>query len=112
MLGMMGCEEHEEQVTTGELDKLKAEIIDLISDKSCQDAGDCATIAFGAKPCGGPNSYLIFAKSKVDQTLLEDKVNNFNKLEHQFNVENGVLSDCAVVTPPQVTCQDGVCAAQ
>ena len=108
---LSACEDEESRVTVDELEMLKAEILDLIADKSCKGEGDCATIAFGAKPCGGPNTHLVFAKSNVDQTLLEEKVNNFNQLEHKFNMESGLLSDCAVELPPQVTCQDGVCVA-
>lgn len=109
---LISCEDDgSSQVLQSDLDQLKAEIMDLIADKSCQGAGDCTTIAFGAKPCGGPASFLVFAQSKVTQSLLEDKVNAYNQLEHQFNVENGLVSDCAVVSPPEVGCEDEKCAA-
>ncbi|MGI9542897.1 MAG: hypothetical protein ACR2MX_06525 [Cyclobacteriaceae bacterium] len=107
---LQACQAEEAPVTQQQLDQLTSEIEALVEDKSCQGAGDCASIAVGAKPCGGPDYYLVFAKSKVDQQLLEEKGNAYNQLKERFNVENRLVSDCAVVTAPEVSCQDQVCA--
>ena len=106
------CEEDSpSQVTQSELDQLKTEIVDLIADKSCGGVGDCANIAFGSKPCGGPKTWLIFSQSIVDINLLEEKVNTYNELEHRFNLENGLSSDCSVVLSPNTGCLDDICQA-
>ena len=91
---------------------LQTSIDSLIADKSCNGAGDCASMAFGDKPCGGPRSYLIYAPSNVDETELTRLVNEYNQLDEEINILTNALSDCAMVGPPILGCTDDVCAAQ
>ncbi len=88
------------------------EVETMIADKSCNGAGDCASIAFGAKPCGGPRVYLVYAPSNVDETKLVELVEEFNQLDHEVNQITGVGSDCALVEEPELICADGVCRAK
>jgi hypothetical protein len=37
-------------------------------------------------------------------------VTEYNEMENQFNVENGVVSDCMLVMPPEnFDCDNGKC---
>lgn len=83
---------------------------DLIEDKSCNGVDDCASIAYGAKPCGGPWGYLVYAPSNVDVAELEQLVEEYNQLEEEINQISGRVSDCGLVEEPDLECADNICA--
>jgi hypothetical protein len=85
------------------------EIEALVSDPMCSDSTECAYIAFGAKPCGGPWRYLIYSPATVDETVLEEKVAEYNRFEDTINRRYGLVSDCSVPRAPRLGCLDGVC---
>lgn len=86
----------------------KQQIVDLIQNASCDDSG-CSSIAFGAKPCGGPWEYLIYPNT-IDTDLLTTWVNEYNALNELWNAQTNAISDCAMVMPPTaLMCSDGTC---
>ena len=91
------------------LAELQTSIDSLIADKSCNGVGDCATIAFGSKPCGGPWSYLVYAPSTVDEAILQQMVGEYNQLQAEINVLTKAVSDCALVGEPDLGCEDSEC---
>ncbi len=95
-------------ITKSDLAKLESQIRDMIG-KDCSNSGQCEVIAFGSKPCGGPWEYLVYSSSDTDRELLIEKVNTYNQLQNEYNMKNGIGSDCAFVMPPEVTCTDGQC---
>lgn len=95
-------------VTKSNLAKLETEIREMTG-KDCSNSGQCEVIAFGSKPCGGPWEYLAYSSSDTDVGLLIEMVNTFNQLQEEYNLKNGIISDCAFVMPPEVTCADGQC---
>jgi len=95
-------------ITLNDLAKLESQIRDMIG-KDCSNSGQCEVIAFGSKPCGGPWEYLLYSSSDTDVALLIEKVNTYNQLQEEYNLENGIFSDCAFLMPPEVTCTDGQC---
>lgn len=87
----------------------KQEIINYIATFSCAEASSCNSIAFGAKPCGGPREYLVYPNT-VNQTTLENMVNEYYEMDSTYNTQTGAASDCMVVGPPNtVDCVNGVC---
>ncbi len=93
------------------IDKLAAEITEIVTSSSCSEDSSCDYIAFGSKPCGGPWGYLVYSTS-VDVQLLKYKVGLYNQLERELNRRSGAVSDCAIVNPPSsLICEDGVCRA-
>ena len=87
----------------------KQAILDYIASFPCDTSTGCSFIAFGSKPCGGPWEYLAYSNT-VDEVHLTEMVNAYNELEHSYNIEFEIFSDCAVVNPPQqVDCIDGIC---
>ena len=92
------------------LNELREEILTIIKDKSCSaSSGTCKAIAFGAKPCGGPYTYLVYNSGHVNENLLTEKVKAFNLLQAEYNKKAGLGSDCAWVSKPEVTCLNGNC---
>lgn len=84
----------------------------IIANKSCNGADDCASIAWGSKPCGGPWSYLVYALGNVNVPQLEQLVSEYNQLQAEVNQLNGAVSDCAFVTKPELECLDDICVAK
>lgn len=83
----------------------------LIANRSCNGVDDCASIAWGSKPCGGPWEYLVYAPSNVDVPQLEQLVAEYNQLQDEVNRLKELGSDCALVQEPSVECVEGLCLA-
>lgn len=93
------------------LTDLGNEINVLVESSVCTDETDCAFIAFGSKPCGGPWSYLVYSNS-IDTDELIAKVERFNQLQNTYNLKYNITSDCSVVSPPDaLICEDSKCKA-
>lgn len=109
LLPSFQCDEGDNRTTPELLAEKKQEILNYIQSFSCANATGCLSIAFGAKPCGGPREYLVYPNT-VDQTTLEIMINEYYEMDHQHNIETGAISDCMVVSPPNnVNCVNGVC---
>lgn len=97
----------EDVITQPILDAKRTVILDYIKNFDC--SGSCNYIAFGSKPCGGPRQYLLFP-STVNLTQLQQMVNEYNQIDHQYNIQTNAISDCAIVLPPtEVDCVNGDC---
>ena len=93
------------------LEKLATEINNLADSSVCNENSECAYIAFGKKPCGGPWGYIVYSIS-INTEILLNKVEEYNQLEDEYNVKWGVISDCMFVTPPiSLICENGKCIA-
>jgi len=97
-------------VTEEALAEKEAAIRALIGDASCDDLSSCASMAFGAKPCGGPWEYLVYCVDSVDEAALQRQVDEYYELNEQYNMDNGIVSDCAEVGEPTLELVDGECA--
>lgn len=94
-------EREREEMTT-----LIKEIDAMIAKESCTDAADWKFTAVGAKPCGGPSSYLAYPKS-LEKTVLP-KIAAFTSMQSAYNSKYGLMSDCAMVLPPaEIRCENG-----
>jgi len=109
LLPSFQCDEEDNRITPEMLAEKKQEILNYINSFSCANATECLSIAFGAKPCGGPREYLAYPNT-VDQTTLETLVSEYYEMDHQYNIEIGAVSDCMLVNPPNtINCVNGVC---
>ncbi|HSK71734.1 MAG TPA: hypothetical protein VK892_08570 [Pyrinomonadaceae bacterium] len=91
------------------LTKLKKAIDAQIGKPKAKRSAQCRVIAFGAKPCGGPRTYLVYSTLKTNESKLERLVNEYNSLEDKYNKENDLASDCMMVTEPEVALHNGMC---
>ncbi len=107
--GTSGLEQQELDLKV--LSNLGDDINVLIESSVCTDETECAFIAFGSKPCGGPWGYLIYSNS-IDTDELIEKVERFNQLQNTYNLRYNITSDCSVVSPPvSLICEDNKCKA-
>jgi hypothetical protein len=90
---------------------LEAKIDRLIGTASCEQEGECRSVAFGAKPCGGPWKYKIYSTRGTDASTLKREIDAYKTQNDALNKKYGLRSDCSFVSPPVVACRDGVCVA-
>ncbi len=114
-LTLLACNSNDlsedKEVELKKITNLEEEIVALAASSVCNDKTECDAIAFGSKPCGGPWSYLVYSNS-IDTDLLKSKVEEFNKMQKEYNTKHGIMSDCAVVMPPSdIICEDNKCKA-
>jgi hypothetical protein len=91
-------------------DALLIEIQTEVSDAACDQPQQCRSIAIGAKPCGGPDSYLAWSSKRTDEKKLRSLVEQHATVRKEENLRNNMQSDCAFVTKPGVICKTGRCA--
>lgn len=103
----------------GRKDQLKKEIDSLNQDLSCKTDKDCRAIELGAKPCGGPWSYLVSSTLNKNYSKLEKQIATYNETEKKLNELDPKMSTCDFLTPPEVFCQTNkkgnkknICAAK
>lgn len=90
-----------------ELEKQYQEIMTLANKYSCENAGDWKFTAIGSKACGGASGYIAYSV-KTDESSFLKKVDQFTKMQADYNKKWAAYSDCALVVQPKgVTCDNG-----
>ena len=72
------------------------------ANRSCVADSDCIAIPVGHKVCGGPRTYT-FSSIKNDVPLLNRYSTELKELERKA-LDPNLASDCALQTPPVLTC--------
>lgn len=93
-------------------EKLKNEIAALNSDPKdlrCTADTDCDYVELGAKPCGGPRSYIVFSKKSEKASAVKRKAGEFTALDKKINEAEQMMSDCMAVLPPELRCSNSLC---
>ena len=91
------------------LSSLRLSINQALGDRRCSSVDVCRSIPYGAKPCGGPRSYLVYSIITSDSVRLMQDVRRYNEAEARLNEESGEISDCSLVSKPGVECSEGRC---
>ena len=89
-----------------DLTRIIREIDALIATEPCTDSSEWKFAAIGAKPCGGPSSYIAYPLKLEDEIL--PLIEHFTAMQTAFNKKYNLMSDCAMVMPPNgIRCEDG-----
>jgi hypothetical protein len=96
---------------TASLTTLLGAVHAYVGEPSCTSTTECRAMALGAKPCGGPWTYLVYSYVTTDSAELARAVERYNELERQINTLEGRVSDCALVSAPELSCEEGRCVA-
>ena len=92
-----------------ELAQLKIEIDEIIYASVCDGTYSCEFMAYGSKACGGPQGYLVYSTS-INVENLKTLVENYNRVEAEFNTKWNILSDCSVPNmPSDIICENNKC---
>jgi hypothetical protein len=88
---------------------LRDQISALTKNLDCDNSEQCKSIGYGDKPCGGYMSYLLYSTKTTPETELITKVEQFNKLDKQRNIDNNMVSTCEMLLQSTYTCQQSKC---
>lgn len=95
-----------QQADQQQLSVIIKEIDSMAQRETCDGSANFAYTAIGAKPCGGPSSYIAYPK-KIEAEILP-KVQKFTEMQSAFNKKYKLMSDCSIVAEPtEIKCQDG-----
>lgn len=94
-----------------QLDVLRTSIEEAIGDAEASDVAACRTLPLGAKPCGGPWTYLVYSAEASDSTRIAELAAEYDRVETERNRACELASDCMMVMPPDVALDGGRCVA-
>lgn len=102
------CNQQPAPITEADLQQMEDEIDAMVGDGTCA-SDSCATAPVGSKPCGGPWRWVVYCADSVDEVALLELIDEHAAAEEQYNIDNGILSDCAVELEPAVVWLNGQC---
>ncbi|KIA88567.1 hypothetical protein [Kaistella jeonii] len=95
-----------QQADQQQLSSLIKEIDSMAQRETCDGSANFAFAAIGAKPCGGPSSYIAYPK-KIESEILP-QIQKFTAMQSAFNKKYNLMSDCAIVPEPtEIKCEGG-----
>ena len=86
-----------------------AQIKDLIGKAECSSDSQCQALPIGARPCGGPASYLAWSTAKTSSSDIQALADRFRAEQQERNARSGMVSDCRAIAPPAAVCRAGSC---
>lgn len=86
-----------------------ARIRALVGTPDCSSDAQCHTLALGARPCGGPESYLAWSSGKTRQAELQALAERYKEERRAANAADGRASTCQYMMDPGVVCRAGTC---
>jgi len=107
---LSACTERDARVQDADeagLDNLYKDIEKAANQFTCENAGEWKFTAIGSKACGGASGFIAYS-IKIDESSFLKKVEQFTKLQADYNRKYGAYSDCSLVIQPKgVTCDSG-----
>jgi hypothetical protein len=91
-----------------ELKQLANEIARVVRTEARRPSS-CKAAPIGAKPCGGPWSYLVYSSSSTNEPRLLSLISKYDARQAYLNRKHGAVSDCAYVSAPRVHLEGGHC---
>jgi hypothetical protein len=88
---------------------LMAQVRALAKTTGCATAGDCRALPVGRKACGGPRAYVVYCPASTNESALRAKIGEVDRADMEAN--RGAVSDCMLVTEPNLTVSGGQCRA-
>lgn len=85
----------------------EGELLRLIGDAACTGDAQCRTIGFGAKACGGPQSYRAWSTLRTDEAALKTAAAAVEAGQRLEIERRGIASNCSVVADPGAYCDRG-----
>jgi len=106
LLTLSSCS-NDDELTRDSLNEQLKEILAMAESVPCEDSADWRMVGLGAKPCGGPSSFIAYSQAINTETFLE-LVEQYNSDFKTLNEREGLISDCVVVMQPNdIICENG-----
>lgn len=98
--------------TRAKLAELDQQIRSMVGMAYADNVEQCRLAEVGHRPCGGPEYYMAYSTTTVDETVLHELIREHRDLQMSYQQEHGVMGTCEVIPRPQVVLQQGRCVAQ
>ncbi len=85
------------------------QIKSLVGDAKASNAGFCRKVGVGHRPCGGPESYLVYSSEGIDEPKLLALIAQFGSLRKAEHEASGMMSTCEMIPEPSVVWANGQC---
>ena len=85
------------------------QITGLIGKAECTSDQQCQVLPVGARPCGGPASYLAWSNARTSGAELQALADRHRSEQQASNTRSGMVSDCRAIAPPAAACRAGTC---
>ena len=89
--------------------QLQLRLDKLTEDKSCSHDNQCKVIPVGARPCGGPEAYMLYSTGQTDEKMLQYTAERYQQLKRKQNDKLGLVSTCQMLMAPMASCQQSQC---
>lgn len=88
---------------------LYQQIKTLVGDAKASNAGFCRKVGLGHRPCGGPESYLVYSAEGIDEPKLLALIAQYGSLRKAEHDASGMMSTCEMIPEPSVVWAGGQC---
>jgi hypothetical protein len=88
-----------------------ARIRALAGTPACTSNDQCHSLPLGARPCGGPESYLAWSSARTPQAEIEALGEHYKEERRAANKASGAMSTCQFLMDPGAVCRAGTCQA-
>jgi hypothetical protein len=97
--------------TRAKLAELNQQIRSMAGMAYADDLKQCRLAEVGHRPCGGPEYYLAYSTTTVDEKVLQELIREHRELQINYQREHDVMGTCEVIPRPQLALQEGRCVA-
>ena len=84
--------------------KTLAQIEGLIGPAHCTSDLECRVAGIGARPCGGPESYLAWSTQTTPAEKLDPCLKDYAEQRRRWHAQSGRLSTCEFRAAPVARC--------
>ena len=91
---------------------LAKQIEAAIGEPRCETSTECRALAFGNRPCGGPERYLPYSIRTTDPARLEALAARHAAARKADDRASGAMSTCIALLPPEAVCKAQRCVLQ
>ncbi len=93
-------------------EEARARIDSAIAGAEASVLSQCALVAVGVRPCGGPRTYLAYSEAETDSAALAALVAVYDRMDRERNEADGLVSTCELMQPPALALENGRCVTR
>ena len=98
--------------TRAKIAELDQQIRSLVGMAYADTVKQCRLAEVGHRPCGGPEYYLAYSITTVDENVLQELIREHRDLQMSYQREHDVVGTCEVLPRPLLSLYEGRCVAQ
>jgi hypothetical protein len=101
----------QEPPSLARVQELEQQVRAIANTEGCDRLDQCAAAPLGAKPCGGPRTFVVYCKATTNEAALNRALEQLKRAEEEYNLAAGLYSDCALAPAPGIRLEGRTCTA-